>query len=208
MVMDKFEQAGYGQREIGFGERPALIMVDFQLGFTDGVSPIGRSEHIQSAVDNTAKLLAACKQYGVPAASCRVSWGGPDEMTYWKIDTLYDGSFYHGHPCTEFDPRIADPDYVFQFTKTAPSIFYETPLKPWLVTHRIDTTIITGCTTSGCVRASVVDSFSAGYRTMVPADCCGDQDLEAHESNLRDVGRRYADVVTLEHVLEALARRA
>jgi len=201
--MDNFEKAGYGQREIGFGERPALIMVDFQLGFTDGVSPIGKSPFIQRAVDNTAHLLWVCKEKGIPAAACRVSWGGPDEMTYWKIDTLYDGSFYHGHRCTELDPRISD-DYVFEFIKTAPSIFYETPLKPWLVTHCIDTTIITGCTTSGCVRASIVDSFSAGYRTIVPEDCCGDQDMEAHNSNLRDVGRRYADVTTLEQVLAYL----
>lgn len=203
--MDQFEQAGYGQRNIGFGERPALLMVDFQLGFTDGVSPIGRSEHIQGAVDNTRILLEACKEKGIPVASCRVSWGGPDEMSHWKIETLYDGSFYHGHRCTEFDPRISDPDYVFEFIKTAPSIFYETPLKPWLVTHRIDTTIITGCTTSGCVRASIVDSFSAGYRTIVPADCCGDQDEEAHASNLRDVGRRYADVVDLQTVLDHIS---
>ena len=199
--MDQFEQAGYGQRGIGFGQRLALLMVDFQLGFTDGVRPIGR-EHIQGAVENTRTLLIACKAKGIPVGSCRVSWGGPDEMTHWKIETLYDGSFYHGHRCTEFDPRIADPDYVFEFTKTAPSIFYETPLKPWLVTHGIDTTIITGCTTSGCVRASIVDSFSAGYRTIVPADCCGDQDEEAHASNLRDVGRRYADVVDLQAVLD------
>jgi maleamate amidohydrolase len=69
------------------------------------------------------------------------------------------------------------------------------------VKHCIDTTIITGCTTSGCVRASIVDSFSAGFRTIVPSDCCGDQDEEAHANNLRDVGRRYADVVDLRQVL-------
>ncbi len=199
--MDKFAEAGYGQRDIGFGERPALVIVDFQQGFTDASNPLGRSDHVQRAVDNTALLLAACKAKGIPVASCAVSWGGPDEMNYWKIDSLYDGSFYHGHPCTELDPRIRDDEYIFQFIKTAPSIFYETPLKPWLVTHCIDTTIITGCTTSGCVRASIVDSFSAGYRTIVPADCCGDQDEEAHASNLRDVGRRYADVTDLESVL-------
>ena len=93
-----------------------------------------------------------------------------------------------GTPALELDPRIRDDDYIFQFIKTAPSIFYETPLKPWLVTHCIDTTIITGCTTSGCVRASVVDDFSAGYRTIVPEDYCGDQDEEAHASNLHDGG--------------------
>ena len=98
--MDKFAEAGYGQRDIGFGERPALVIVDFQQGFTDASNPLGRSDHVQRAVDNTALLLAACKAKGIPVASCAVSWGGPDEMTYWKIDSLYDGSFYHGHPCT------------------------------------------------------------------------------------------------------------
>ena len=203
--MDKFAQAGYGQRDIGFGARPALLMVDFQLGFTNASNPLGRSEHVQQAVDNTATLLAACKAHDIPAASCAVSWGGPDEMVYWKIDSLYDGSFYHGHPCTEIDPRIREEGYVFEFIKTAPSIFYETPLKHWLVKHCIDTTIITGCTTSGCVRASIVDSFSAGFRTIVPADCCGDQDAQAHENNLQDVGRRYADVVDLQFVLDHLS---
>lgn len=202
--MDKFAEAGYGHRDIGFGQRPALIMVDFQLGFTDASNPLGRSDHVQQAVDNTARLLEACAVRSIPAAACRVSWGGADEMNYWKIDSLYDGSFYHGHACTQLDPRIKREGYIFEFIKTAPSIFYETPLKPWLVTHCIDTTIITGCTTSGCVRASIVDSFSAGYRTMVPADCCGDQDPEAHASNLRDVGRRYADVTDLASVIAHL----
>ncbi len=122
-------------------------------------------------------------------------------MAHWKISSLYDGSFYRGHPCTDFDPRISDPEYVFEFTKSAPSIFFRTPLPTWLTKRGVDTTIITGCTTSGCVRASIVDSFSFGYRTIVPEDCCGDQDEGPHWDNLRDVGRRYADVVKLEDVL-------
>ena len=86
--MDKFAEAGYGQRDIGFGARPALIIVDFQKGFTDASNPLGRSDHVQRAVDNTAVLVAACKKKNIPVASCAVSWGGPDEMTYWKIDSL------------------------------------------------------------------------------------------------------------------------
>ena len=202
--MDEFEEAGYGQESIGYGGRPAVLIVDLQKGFTDATSPLGRSAHVQRAVDNTAKLVEAARQRGVPIASCNVSWGVRDEMAYWKIASLYDGSFYHGHPCTELDPRISDPDYIFEFTKTAPSIFFQTPLHTWLTRHCIDTTIITGCTTSGCVRASIVDSFSYGYRTVVPEDCCGDQNEEAHWSNLRDVGRRYADVTTLAEVIEHL----
>ncbi len=199
--MDSFEQAGYGQESIGFGERCAVLLVDFQKGFTDATNPLGRSAHVQRAVDNTAKLVAAAKARGIPIASCRVAWKNRDDMAYWKIDSLYDGSFYYGHPCTEFDPRIADPEYIFEFTKTAPSIFFRTPLPTWLTKHRIDTTIITGCTTSGCVRASIVDSFSYGYRTIAVEDCCGDQDEGPHQDNLRDVSRRYADVVQLSDVL-------
>ncbi len=200
--MDEFEQAGYGQESIGFGERPAVLIVDLQKGFTDSSSPLGRSAHVQRAVDNTATLVAAARRHGIPIASCNVSWRSRDDMAYWKISSLYDGSFFHGHPCTEFDPRIHDPDYIFEFTKTAPSIFFQTPVHTWLTKHCIDTTIITGCTTSGCVRASIVDSFSYGYRTIVPEDCCGDQNEEAHWNNLADVGRRYADVTTLADVIE------
>ncbi len=105
---------------------------------------------------------------------------------------------------TQIDPRISDTDYIFEFTKTAPSIFFLTPLATWLTKHNIDTTIITGCTTSGCVRASIIDSFSYGYRTIVPEDCCGDMDEGPHHDNLRDVGRRYADVVSLADVLKHL----
>lgn len=202
--MDDFEKAGYGQQPIGFGNRCAVLVVDLQKGFTDGESPLGRSAHVQRAVDNTAVLLQSAKSHGIPIASCRVAWKNRDDMSYWKIDSLYDGRFYRGHPCTELDPRIADPDYIFEFTKTAPSIFFRTPLATWLTKHGIDTTIITGCTTSGCVRASIVDSFSYGYRTIVPEECCGDQEEGAHWDNLRDVGRRYADVVKLADVLTHL----
>ena len=199
--MDEFEEAGYGQESIGFGDRPAVLIVDLQKGFTEASSPLGRSSHVQRAVDNTAKLVAEARLRGIPIASCNVSWKSRDDMAYWKISSLYDGNFFHGHPHTELDPRISDPDYIFEFTKTAPSIFFQTPVNTWLTKHCIDTTIITGCTTSGCVRASIVDSFSYGYRTVVPEDCCGDQNEEAHWSNLRDVGRRYADVTTLADVI-------
>ncbi len=206
--MDEFEKAGYGDTKIGFGERPAVLIVDFQKGFTDPSSPMGGSQHMQHAVDNTALLVAAAKRHEVPIASCRVAWKNANEMGYWKISGLFDGSFLPGQPWTEFDPRISDPDGIFEFTKTAPSIFFRTPLTTWLTKLKIDTTIITGCTTSGCVRASVVDSFSYGYRTMVPEDCCGDQDIGPHRDNLRDVGRRYADVIKLKDVLDYFDQRA
>lgn len=212
--MDEFQKAGYGAQNIGFGHRCAVLVVDLQRGFTDPASPMGQSAHIQRAVDNTARLIAAAKDHDVPIASCRVAWKNAEDMSYWKISSLYDGSFFRGHPMTEIDPRISDPEGIFEFTKTAPSIFFRTPLATWLTKHNIDTTLIAGCTTSGCVRASIVDSFSYGYRTIAVEDCCGDMDEGPHRDNLRDVSRRYADVLSLEQVLQHIqtltpaARRA
>lgn len=200
--MDEFKRAGYGAQDIGFGQRCAVLVVDLQRGFTDPESPMGQSPHVQRAVENTASLLAAAKEHGVPIASCNVAWRNADDMSYWKISSLYDGSFFRGHPMTDIDPRIADPENIFEFTKSAPSIFFRTPLDTWLTKHNIDTTLITGCTTSGCVRASIVDSFSHGYRTIAVEDCCGDMDEGPHRDNLRDVGRRYADVLSLDQVLQ------
>jgi maleamate amidohydrolase len=205
--MDNFAASGYGQGEIGFGQKCAVVIVDFQIGFTDPASPTGGSPLIQTAVDRTVDLIAFAHSKNIPVASCRVAWTGPDEMGYWKIPPLYEGGFYIGHPWTEIDPRLSDPERIFEFTKSAPSIFFKTPLVTWLTKHGVDTTIIAGCTSSGCVRASIVDSFSYGYRTIVAEDCCGDQDQEAHDSNMRDVGRRYADVMMLDDIMAALADR-
>ena len=202
--MDNFEKAGYGKGSVGIGERCAVLIVDFQRAFTDPASPMGGSEHIDRAVEKTVELVAFAHEANIPIASCRVSWSGPEEMGYWKVPALFDGGLYHGHEFTEIDPRLSDPKRIFEFTKTAPSIFFLTPLLTWLTRHQIDTTIVSGCTTSGCVRASVIDSFSYGYRTIVAADCCGDQDQAAHDSNIRDVGRRYADIMSLEDLKKTL----
>jgi maleamate amidohydrolase len=203
--MDNFQKAGYGAGDIGMGERCALLIVDFQKGFTDPKSSMGQSAHVQNAVEQTVKLVAVAHKANIPIASCRTSWAGPDDMAYWKVDTLFQGGFYHGHEFTEIDPRLADPENIYEFVKTAPSIFFKTPLMTWLVKKNIDTTIITGCTTSGCIRASVVDSFSYGFRTIVAEDCCGDQDAQAHADNIRDVGRRYADIMQVADLEKILA---
>jgi maleamate amidohydrolase len=124
-------------------------------------------------------------------------------MAHWKVSSVYKDMFY-GDAGMELDPRIADPS-DFHFIKGAPSIFFGTPLQTFLTRQGVDTVIVTGCTTSGCVRASIVDAFSYGYRVMVPESCCGDQEMAAHQANLADVGRRYADVLGLEEVIQAIS---
>ncbi|MCU0983917.1 MAG: isochorismatase family protein, partial [Acetobacteraceae bacterium] len=95
------------------------------------------------------------------------------------------------------------PDVVL--AKTAPSIFFGTPAAAILTREGVDTVIVTGCITSGCVRASIIDAFSLGFRVQVPEDCVGDHDEAAHLQNLADVGRRYADIITADAAEAALA---
>jgi maleamate amidohydrolase len=199
---DAFADATYGARPMGFGRRPAILVVDLQRAFTDSAFPMGRSAHVQRAVEETAALLDFARPLGIPVASCAVGWCSERDMARWKVDAVYEGLF-HDEAGLEMDPRIAGKS-DFHFIKGAPSMFFGTPLTTFLVRAAVDTVLVTGCTTSGCVRATIVDAFSHGYHVIVPEGCCGDQDEEAHAANLRDVGRRYADVLSVADTRAAL----
>jgi maleamate amidohydrolase len=192
-----YEVATYGALPVGFGERAAVLVVDFQKGFTDPRCAMGKSERIHAARDKTVELLAHARRCQVPVASCFTAYHSDRDVPYWKVSAVRNG-FREGSLEAEMDDAIADPAYDYIFQKPAPSIFFQTPLTGFLTKHRIDTVLVTGCVTSGCVRASVIDAFSFGYRTIVIEDCCGDPGKEEHEANLKDVGRRYADIVSSE----------
>lgn len=202
-MSNAFEQATYGAREVGFGERLAVLVVDFQKGFTDPRCTMGKSPRIHEARDNTVRLLDHARRTRVPVASCFTAYHSERDVPYWKVAAVRDG-FREGSLEAEMDDAIADPNYDFIFQKAGPSIFFQTPLTGFLTKHRIDTVLVTGCVTSGCVRASVIDAFSFGYRTIVVEDCCGDPGQEEHDANLKDVGRRYADIVSLDAAITAL----
>ena len=201
---DIYQQVGYQPDErIGFGERPGIIVVDFQTAFTDPQFPLGGRPMVVDAVRDTATLLKAARAAKAPVATCYTAYTSSRDAPFWKIPTVVN-DFHHGKPGTELDPRIYDPDYDAVFCKTGPSIFFQTPVGSYFTKERVDTVIVTGCNTSGCVRASVIDAFSLGYRVIVPEACVGDVDRRPHDDNLRDVGRRYADVVPLDEVLDYL----
>jgi maleamate amidohydrolase len=206
-MADNYKDAGYGSCDIEFGRQAAILIVDFQLAFTDTAFPMGNLPLVDQAVEQTAKLLAAARPLGIPVASCYTAYNSPKDMPLWKVATVRE-EFFYGHPCTEIDPRVHDPDHDFVFCKNAPSIFFNTPLTTFLIKHQVDTLIVTGCVTSGCIRASVIDGFSHGYRVFVPEDCVGDVDEQAHQDNLRDMGRRYAEITSGAGVLELLGAAA
>ena len=203
MSDDTYQDIGYGAMEIGFGERPGILVVDFQTGFTQPQFPLGNCPLVHRAVENTARVLEAARAARVPVANCYTAYHSERDMPYWKIAPVRE-SFFEGDPCAEMEPRTSDPDYDYILRKSGPSIFFQTPVTTFLTKHGVDTTIVVGCMTSGCIRASVIDSFSHGFRTMVPEDCVGDADERPHRDNLRDVGRRYADIVSSERVLDYL----
>jgi len=198
-----FEAATYGAVPVGFGARAAVLVVDFQKGFTDPRCTMGRSPRIHAARDRTVGLLAHARRCKVPVASCFTAYHSSRDVPHWKVAAVRDG-FREGTLEAEMDDAIADPacDYIFQ--KSGPSIFFQTPLTSFLTKHRVDTVLVTGCVTSGCVRASVIDAFSFGYRTIVVDDCCGDPGEEEHAANLKDMGRRYADILPSADVLPYL----
>lgn len=204
-----YAERGYGDRAVGWGRHPGVVVVDFQRGFTDPGFRMGGAPMIDRAVENTVGVMKAAKRAGFPVAACAMGYDSQAAMPHWKIEPLRE-ELIAGHPSVELDPRIvaAEPDLVVM--KGAPSIFFNTQVAPFLIKHGVDTVIVTGCITSGCVRASVIDSFSLGFRTIVPEDCVGDHEDEPHIANLRDVERRYADVVdaaTVIDTFESLSRR-
>mgnify|MGYP005999250399 CR=1 FL=1 len=204
-----YAERGYGDRAVGWGQRPGVVVVDFQRGFTDAEFRMGGAPMIDAAVERTVQVMKAAKAAGFPIAACVMGYDSPAAMPHWKIEPLRE-DLIEGHPSVELDPRIAaaEPDLVVM--KGGPAIFFNTPGAPCLIKHGVDTVIVTGCITSGCVRASVIDSFSLGFRTLVPEDCVGDHEEEPHLANLRDVERRYADVIDADTVIntfESLSRR-
>lgn len=196
-----YAAATYGAHDIGYGRKPGIAVVDFQKAFTDPKFPLGGAPLIERAVQNTARLLTVARRAGVPVANCYTAYSSPADMPYWKVAAVQQ-HLIHGSEATEFDPRIWDPDHDVKLVKAGASIFFQTPIVPFMVKQQVDTLIVVGCVTSGCVRASIVDSFQYGFRTIVPEDGVGDQDDRPHHDNLRDVGRRYCDVTDTDRVID------
>ena len=203
-MSDAYQKRGYGLQPQGFGQKPAVLVVDFQRGFTEPEFPMGGAPMVDAAVENTVGVMRAAKAAGAPVIACVIAFDSRKAAPLWKVAPVLD--LISGARGCELDPRIAaeKPDVVL--AKTAPSLFFGTPAGAILTRERVDTVIVTGCITSGCIRATVIDAFSLGFRVQVPKDCVGDHDAAAHEQNLTDVGRRYADIIDARIAVAAIER--
>jgi len=202
-VTRDYAERSYGAFDVGLGQRPGIVVVDFQKGFTEEQYPLGGAPLIMRSLENTQRLLQVARRHNIPVASCYTAYKSWRDMPYWKIEAVRE-QFIHGHPSVALDPRIYEPSYDVVVCKTGPSIFFQTPVVPFFVKERVDTVIITGCTTSGCIRASSIDSFQWGFRTIVAEDCVGDHEEGPHNDNLRDISRRYVDLTTAEALIPYL----
>ena len=195
-----YAQRGFANR-VGFGSRPALLIIDFIKGFTDPACPLG--SNLDPEVEATGRLLGAFRERSLPVHLTTTAYdeamisGG---VFFRKVPGL--GHLKAGSEWIAIDQRLAPRSGEVVWTKQYASAFFGTSLAAALTAQGVDTLIVTGCTTSGCVRASAVDSCQHGFRTIVVRDCVGDRSEAAHESNLNDLDAKYADVVDLGTALE------
>ncbi|WP_306362290.1 isochorismatase family protein [Nocardia sp. CC227C] len=194
--------AGYGQR-LGPGARPAVLVVDICAAYLTDGSPLRAP--VESAVEAAAAVVHRARASGYPVLFTRVSYRpGTAEGGLFrrKVPTL--AVFEEGNPLADFldDPAPLRGECVV--VKQYPSAFHGTALAANLTAAGIDTLLITGLTTSGCVRATATDALQHGFRPMVVADACGDRDPRLHDANLYDLDAKYADVLSLDAALRLL----
>lgn len=205
---DRYYNAGYSRGEIPLGERLAVLSVDLQAGFLSGQLQIGQSPHVQEAVGSAKNLLRSARACGIPVFHTFVEWReDAADLGLWKYKIPCLSQFVDGSGFECIDARVLGAGDI-TLAKRKPSAFFGTGLDAILREASVDSVVICGVTTSGCVRASVVDAFSYGFKTVVASDACGDQDLSAHEANLADIARRYANVWSVKEICERAFRPA
>ena len=201
-----FERQHFGQR-MGFGRRPALLIVDFTNGFNDANAFGGGN--IAQAIEATTPLLARARATGAPIAHTRIVYADDASDTNvhcLKVPRLL--QLTEASPASHFVPQLTPRAGEIVIRKRLPSAFFGTDLAGMLLAKGVDTLLIAGCTTSGCVRASTLDAMCHGFRPMVVSECVGDRAAGPHEASLFDMGQKYADIVSLDEACAALDRAA
>ncbi len=200
-----FDARGFAGR-VGFGERPAILIVDLIKGFTEPDSPLAAD--LSSQLAATVELLKAGREAGLPIVFTSVEYDPSLKdagLFVRKVSGLK--WLIRGSKWVELHPALGWQQGELIIRKKYASAFFGTELASVLATQRVDTLIVGGCTTSGCVRATVVDALQYGLHAIVPREAVGDRAQPPHEASLFDIDMKYGDVVDLQQTLDYLRRR-
>lgn len=198
----------WGNR-IGFGKRPAVIVVDFMKAYTTPGAALF-APGVVDAVAQTPALLDAARCSGVPVIHTNILYFAKDAADggIWVKKSPVMTAMVAGNPLAEFCDGVEPKAGELVITKQYASAFFGTSLAPTLHAQGIDTVVLAGCSTSGCIRATAVDAVQYGFRTIVVRDCVGDRHSEPHEANLFDIDAKYGDVIGLSEAVTRLAEFA
>ena len=197
----------WGQR-IGFGEKPALLAIDFMKAYTTPDAPL-YAEGVVEAVSRAPRLYAAARAAGIPIIHTNILYRAPGcaDGGIWVKKSPVMAAMVPGNPLAEFCEGVEPGPDETVVTKQYASAFFGTSVASMLHAEGVDTVILAGCSTSGCSRATARDAVQHGFRTIVVRDCVGDRHAGPHEANLFDIDAKYGDVVGLEETLAYLERR-
>jgi nicotinamidase-related amidase len=211
MAKDMFERDRkyYNERgigsQMGFGKKPALVVIDLQLGFTDPNFPLGGD--LDKVVESTRLLIEAAHAKNIPVVFTTTGYEKHlKDVGVWIKKVPSCGLLQLNSKWVEIDPRLGKTDDDILVVKKYPSAFFGTHLDTTLHGMGVDTLILAGCTTSGCVRATCVDTVQYGYYGIVAEECVGDRAEGPHLANLFDIGQKYCDVIRLNEVLDWMAK--
>lgn len=198
-----FRQRGFGLK-LGFGKRPALVIVDIIQAFTNPEMPLG-SEMGKEIVE-TNRVIDACREANVPLFFTTTAYddAGLKDGGVWVLKQKGAATLRNGTPEVELDPRLHYQEGDSLLVKKYASCFFGTDLLSRLVAHGCDTVLIVGATTSGCVRGTAVDAVQNGFRPIVIEEAVCDRSIAAHKQSLFDLQAKYCDVVPVDEVLEYL----
>ena len=187
-----------------FGQRPALLIVDFVVAYLDPASPLYAG--VEDALASNERLLAAARKAGIPVLFTNVVYtpgGGDGGIFYRKVPALK--LFDRGSPLGAFPDSLQPRDGELVISKQYASSFFGTHLAATLTAQGIDTLLITGLSTSGCVRATALDACQHGFLPFVVREACGDRHPGPHEANLFDLQAKYAEVISEMQAIAHLA---
>lgn len=190
--------------KVGFGERPALVLIDFAHAYFDPECNLYAG--VEDALASALRVREAAHAAGIPVILTEVRYqkGGINGGRFFE-KAMPLKAFVEGEKTGEFAAGLEPQPGEIVITKQYPSAFFGTSLASTLTANRVDSVILTGLTTSGCVRASCIDSMSYGFRTSVVREACGDRHPAPHEANLFDMNAKYADVVSEAEIIEFLS---